>query len=30
MVLIDTVILDPPGWREDVFGWLLPAGRLTS
>jgi hypothetical protein len=24
MVFIDTVILDPPGWWEDVFGWLLP------
>lgn len=23
-VFIDTVIIDPPGWREDVFGWLLP------
>jgi hypothetical protein len=24
MVFIGTVILDPPGWWEDVFGWLLP------
>ena len=28
MVFIDTVILDPPGWWEDVFGWLLPDTAL--
>ena len=28
MVFIDTVILDPPGWWGDVFGWLLPGTAL--
>ena len=28
MVVIDTVIIDPPGWWEDVVGWLLPGTAL--